>query len=98
MMDFTLAVVQCAPAFEGSLADNVTLIRRLLDQAQSQGADLVAFPEATLTGYLLDADHIRTRAVAVDSQPVQDVVDLTRETSACCAFGFYERDGGCDEN
>jgi predicted amidohydrolase len=93
MKTFSVAAVQCHAFCEGDIADNVALVAERLRSASALGADLVAFPEATLSGYLLDNTEISDRALRVEDPPVQQVVALTKEYSVYCAFGFYER---CD--
>jgi predicted amidohydrolase len=64
-----VAVAQIAPKL-GDLASNVEKHVDLIKQAKQQGADLVVFPELSLTGYFLEelAYHVSLRADAKELQ------------------------------
>jgi len=49
---FKVAVAQIAPKL-GDLESNLATHRRIVNEAVAQGADLVVFPELSLTGYFL---------------------------------------------
>ncbi len=93
MKTFSLALAQCHPSCEGAVEDNVALMDSCLEKACTKGADLVVFPEATISGYILDINEIRARALAIDSTPIGDAIELSQKHSVHCGFGFYERSG-----
>ncbi len=60
--------------------------------AAADGARLVVFPEAALTGYVFDSrDEALEGAVRADSAFVSRVREASRDTAASVAFGAIER-------
>ena len=71
----------------GDVAENVRRVRQALTAAAEEAADLVVFPELTLTGYSLGQvqDDV-SRAVSDE-----EIVGLAKETSSTsCVVGFAE--------
>ncbi|MDZ7697578.1 MAG: nitrilase-related carbon-nitrogen hydrolase [Deltaproteobacteria bacterium] len=54
MENLTVAAV-CMRSVPGSVEDNFDRLKSMTDEASSGGADVVCFPECTLTGYVLNA-------------------------------------------
>ena len=79
-----LALAQCAPAL-GDLKANLDLHLELTRQAISDGADLVAFPELSLTGYFLK-DLVPELAVGLDDSRLAPLLEASREIDV--AFGM----------
>ena len=94
MQDFRIALSQCRPAVAGALGDNVQLMAATLQTTTREGAQLTAFPELSLSGYVTAPAAIRKRACALDDAPVQEAVALTRDLDTYAAFGFFEEDNG----
>ncbi len=94
MKDFRICLVQCCPSGVGNPEDNLTLMETHLAQARENGADFVAFPEVTLTGYVIDPREVRQRALSVDSSLVKRAIDLSATYSTYYSFGLFERSGG----
>lgn len=82
-----IALAQVEPTL-GNLAHNLEMHRREIDAAVSARADLVLFPELSLTGYFLK-DLTSDVALELDSAPVAELVERSRAVSI--AFGFVER-------
>ena len=91
MKTFSMCLVQCCPTVTGSIEDNLELIERGLDQAREKGADLVVFPEATLSGYANDPQEVRQRALAIDSTVVKKAIGLSKTYSIYYSFGMFEK-------
>ena len=90
MRDIVVAAVQMAsPA--GACEDNAQRMRTLLDEAAGQGAQLVFFPEACLTGY--STDRARDIALAADHACVRAVEEAARELGVAVGFGYIEAVG-----
>ena len=93
MRDFRICLIQCCPSIVGSHEDNLALIETHLKQATGNGADFVAFPEVTLTGYVTDPQEVRRRALSVDSPLVKKAIDLSGTYSTYYSFGLFEKSG-----
>ena len=74
---FTIAAAQLAPRL-GDLAANLALYESTLTEARGRGADLVVFPELSLTGYLL-RDMVSTVALPLDSPEVNRLRELSKD-------------------
>ena len=62
---FTVAAAQVSPRL-GDVEANVALYEKTIAEARGRGADLVVFPELSLTGYML-RDMVSTVALRLDS-------------------------------
>lgn len=72
-----IALAQMEPAL-GDLARNVALHERLARQAARRGAQLIIFPELSLTGYLLQ-DLVAEVGLRVDDpRPIRPLLDMSR--------------------
>ena len=83
-MKFTVALAQIAPAL-GDLARNVKLYKAAVEQARRGGANLIVFPELSLTGYFLK-DMVPDVAQRLDSAVMKDLCKLSREISIVVGF------------
>jgi len=71
-----LALAQCAPAL-GDLKDNLDLHLELTQQAITEDADMVVFPELSLTGYLLK-DLVPEVAMTLDDARLAPLFELSK--------------------
>jgi predicted amidohydrolase len=71
-----IAAAQVAPRL-GDLEANLALYERQLEEARGRGADLLLFPELSLTGYFLK-DMVSTVALQLDSPEVRKLCGLSR--------------------
>ena len=85
-MDFTAVLAQIKPKL-GCVADNLALIEERIQQAITDKADLVIFPELALTGYFLK-DLVPEVARRLDSPEIRRLVELSRQISI--SVGFVE--------
>lgn len=85
-MDFLAALCQIRPTL-GDLERNFRLHHEWLDLASGQGAELVVFPELSLTGYFL-RDLTQEVALRLDDRRVQELVARSRDCSL--VFGLVE--------
>lgn len=76
---FTLALAQTSPKL-ADVSENLAAYEAQVKDAAGQGADLVVFPELSLTGYHLK-DDVPTVAARLDSDVVRDLCELSRTTS-----------------
>lgn len=93
-MPFTVACAQIAPA-KAEVAANLDKIAQAILDSQSQGADLVVFPEASTTGYFLEGGVIESALAAGDllNRLHQRLLGkLTKEIDVL--VGFYENEQG----
>jgi predicted amidohydrolase len=89
-------VVQFEPVPENADA-NLRTVRRLAEQAVSEGAQLVIFPEMCLIGYWYlrrrSAEELRALSEPVDGPHLGEVRSLAEELGVGIGVGFLERDG-----
>jgi NAD+ synthase (glutamine-hydrolysing) len=71
-----LALAQCAPAL-GDLKGNLDLHLELTQQAITEGADMVVFPELSLTGYFLK-DLVPEVAMTLDDARLAPLFELSK--------------------
>ncbi|MFI5397124.1 MAG: nitrilase-related carbon-nitrogen hydrolase [Candidatus Binatia bacterium] len=74
---FTVAVAQVNPRL-GDLEANLVLYEERAKAARGLGADLVVFPELSLTGYFLK-DMVSTVALQLDAPEVKRLAELSRK-------------------
>ncbi len=76
MRDFRVALAQIDPAL-GDLRSNLDLHLRTIETARDAGADLVVFPELSLTGYVL-RDQVADLAEPLDGPTLARLADAAR--------------------
>ena len=82
-----IALAQIAPVL-GDVRKNLEAHLRVIDKAVKEKADLVVFPELSLTGYRL-RDLVET--VALDPEKAREIKELkARSRDAAVVFGFVE--------
>ncbi|NIM00882.1 MAG: hypothetical protein GTN89_08155 [Acidobacteria bacterium] len=90
MRDIRVALGQIAPRL-GDIEANLEIHRRAAAEAARDGADLIAFPELSLTGYQL-ADLVPELAVPVDDPRLAPLFEASDEIDL--VFGFVEEGPG----
>ena len=86
MRHFRLAVAQIAPTL-GDLEKNLALHEKMARQAIEQSANLLVFPELSLTGYFLK-DQVPSVALRADSPLLQRFRELSLRVAM--VLGFVE--------
>lgn len=81
-----LAQISCK---RGDKTENIRKIERNVERASKEGADLVVFPELSLTGYLL-RDQIYELAETIPGQSTDILEKLAKKTGAHIVFGMPE--------
>jgi predicted amidohydrolase len=97
MQDLTIAAIQMnAPLgqSEANLAAHVRLARK----AAAAGAELICFPELSITGHWCAGDVWSASEPAPDGPSTQALLALARELGAMISFGLAERDRGIAYN
>ena len=101
----SLTVGTVAENFSRDLEENFATIARLIEDARSQGVQLLALPEAAIGGYLSALGNHGDRELAADSLPpaltldgpeLRRVIDLAGDMVVC--IGFCEADGDARYN
>jgi len=83
--------VQMAPR-RGESQANVRITRKAIEAATGEGARLVVFPEASITGYVFhDKDSARDAAIGATGPELSEVADVCRKTGAWTVVGAIER-------
>jgi predicted amidohydrolase len=75
---------------KGHIADNLAEIDRGIGDAVAQGADIIVFPEMSLTGYI-DPQAQPEAILTTDSDPVSRFCAMTEGTSVAALAGIVER-------
>lgn len=83
---FKLALVQCAPVL-GDRAKNFAMHLAKIEQARAAGADLILFPELSLTGYFL-RDMVPDVALRPSAPEIEQLI--TAAGPAGLVVGFVE--------
>lgn len=92
-MSFRVAVAQFTPV-KADVEANLDRIAEIARQAQSEGAELAAFPEAATTGYFLEGGVLEN-ALSADELCMRLGRRLEGiERPLDVAVGFYEKAGG----
>ncbi len=86
-MDCRIAIAQINPRL-GDLHANIKTHLEAIDDARRADAELVVFPELSLTGYYLK-DQVFDLGLRLDSDELARFADLSRDISI--AVGFVER-------
>ena len=86
-MSVRIAIAQCAPAL-GAVKRNLDMHREWIARAREARADLVIFPELSLTGYYLK-DLAADVAFAVDDPQLAPIAEASRDIDV--SAGFVER-------
>jgi predicted amidohydrolase len=78
---------------KGALAANLSAIAAYYEAAVAEGAEIVAFPEMSYTGYV-DPTRYPAAALRLDGPEVADLVALTRARPATLIAGLIEATPG----
>jgi len=84
-----LAQISCK---RGDKTENIRKIERNVEKAGKEGADLVVFPELSLTGYLL-RDQIYELAETIPGKSTDILEKLAKKTGTHIVFGMPELSG-----
>ena len=84
LAQFSVAVAQVSPRL-GDVAANFALYEERVAAARAHGADLVVFPELSLTGYFLK-DMVSTVALQLDAPEVARLKELSRSVALVAGF------------
>jgi len=90
MKDIRVALAQVAPKL-GDAAANLALHLETIEAARRKDAELVVFPELSLTGYLL-RDQVPDVAMGLESPAIQRLCRASRDVDL--VVGFVEEDPG----
>jgi NAD+ synthase (glutamine-hydrolysing) len=82
-----VALAQISPHL-GNLKKNLALHLEYIEKAKKKNADLLVFPELSLTGYLLK-DLVEEVALSPDSSPFFDKLKVASRNISL-VFGFVE--------
>jgi predicted amidohydrolase len=89
--DPTIVLSQINPTL-GDLSANLELHVAEIDAAIGSGADVVVFPELSLTGYFLK-DQTAELATTADSEFFAPLLERSKRASIACGFAERARDG-----
>ncbi|MGH7858402.1 MAG: nitrilase-related carbon-nitrogen hydrolase [Candidatus Binatia bacterium] len=81
---FTAAAAQIAPRL-GDVEANLDLYEKMASEAAGAGADLLVFPELSVTGYTL-RDMVSTVALGLDSPEMKRLRELSRKVALVAGF------------
>lgn len=90
-MDCRVVLAQIEPTL-GNVPANLDMHVREIRAAIEARADLIVFPELSLTGYFLK-DQTSEVALSIDSGELENIADLSRQISIVVGFAERGRDG-----
>ena len=90
-MNCRVQMAQVEPTL-GNLEANLAAHLAEIDAAVNAGADLVLFPELSLSGYFLK-DQTAEVALTLDSPPLRKLAERSKEISIAVGFAERDRDG-----
>ena len=93
-MRLKVAAVQIESAL-GQVGHNLEKHAQWVERAAREGADLVFFPECSLTGY--GTEQARENAIGRDDRAVRAVEGYARERGVAVGFGFIEQESSKDD-
>ncbi len=97
MQDITVGIVQMnAPL--GEVKRNLAAHRRWTEQAADQGAQLVCFPELSITGHWCAGDVWAASEAVPDGPSTQALLEVAQKLEVFVSFGIAERDQGIAYN
>lgn len=88
MREMRIALVQICPDI-GKIKSNTEKILFYLKQAVKEGAELVVFPECSLTGY--GTENVEKTAVWAENEQVVRIREYGKESGLGVCFGYIER-------
>ena len=78
----------------GKVAANRARIIERLQEAAGQGAQIVVFPEAALTGYCFESlEEAMPFAETIDGESARRIAEVCRQVTAHAVVGFIEKEG-----
>lgn len=91
-MQIKVAAVQMDTKI-GNIDYNLIKTQELINEAASQGARLIVFPECSLTGYCYESkEEARANAIYLDDSWMDKLIDLARQTNSYSIVGFIEKE------
>jgi len=81
-----LAQIKCKTADK---TENISKMHKIITKAKTQGADLIIFPEHSLTGYVV-RDQIYDLAETIPGPSAQTIAGIAKKTKAHIIFGMVE--------
>lgn len=75
---------------KGDIEKNLESTKKYFKQAIDGGADIVVFPEMSLTGYFISEEYLN-KALTLKSKEVLDIVNLTKDNNFTIIFGIAEK-------
>lgn len=85
-----IALAQIAPRL-GDIDHNVRVHEERIAEATEAGADLIVFPELSLTGYFLK-DMVPSVALGRDAEPLRRFAELSRRIGIVLGFVYESRE------
>lgn len=90
LKNLKLALVQMRSLI-GNKDMNLKKMMKFIDQASEENADIICFPEMSLTGY--SSEYGPENAICDDDPLVETVRNAARKKDVVIIFGFVERNG-----
>lgn len=84
----SIALAQCDIAWEAS-KENLFKLRDYTLQAKAEGADMVVFPEAIVSGFSMDIDKI---ALPPNSEELSSIKELAQKEEIAIVSSFFVRE------
>lgn len=88
-----IGVAQINP-YKCDTAKNTGIIKKYMEQANSNGTELIVFPELSITGRPENIDEAKNIAVTVGDSVLDDILDEALKSRVYVVVGAVEEDAG----
>ena len=85
MTTIRLALAQINPKM-GDLAGNIAKIIRYIEQARTQGADIIALPELAITGYPPEDLLLKPQFIAANLRALDEIITASKDITTIVGF------------
>jgi predicted amidohydrolase len=89
MRELNIALVQMKSE-KGQIQENLKSIENYIKESKSKGAEIICFPEMSITGYIDPSKHSES-VLSIGSSAVKEIVQLSKTYNIFIIAGFVEK-------
>jgi predicted amidohydrolase len=75
---------------KGQVSDNLKAIENYIKESKSKEADVICFPEMSITGYI-DPSKYPESVLSIDSSAIEEIIQFSKNYSILIIAGFVEK-------